>query len=198
LKKVNKKTLQTLIVMSFLFVFIVTAYYYIRTDEKKSSDNSESEEIQEDIFKEVDLVNNYPFTPKNVLDLYIKLSKSLYDTNITDEQIDRLSDLMLLLFDDELLELNPPAIYKYNLRKEIITFREDNLSIKDYELSDNEVEFWTKEDKEYASHKVTYTVKEGNKSSTIINTFILRRNVEGKWKILGWTRDESSSKDSKK
>ncbi len=199
MKKSSKKTIQTIIAMLFISVIIVAAYYFVRTGEGFDFTVSKGESTQAELLMEEDIINNYPSTPKEVLELYIKISKSFYEKNTTDEQIEKLSAQMLLLFDDELLEQNPSEIFKVNLKNEINRFRDENIHVMNYLTGNNdEAEFWTKDDREYASRIVTYTLKEGSKYTKVFNTFILRRNDEGKWKILGWTSENPPSKVDEK
>jgi hypothetical protein len=180
-------------------VIIVTTYYFVRTSEGIKITNTEIEKTQTELLLEENINNKYPSTPKEVLELYIKISKSLYDKNTTEEQIDKLATQMLLLFDEELLKKNPPEFYKMNLKSEINGFRDKNIDVMNYLAGDNdEAEFWAKENKEYASRIVTYTLKEGNNYTKVYNTFILRRDDSGKWKILGWSSKNSPELDNTK
>ena len=45
---------------------------------------------------------------------------------------------------------------------------------------------WTDEEKEYARVIASYTQQEDRKYFKVYEEFILRKDENGKWKILGW------------
>ncbi|MFV0341982.1 MAG: DUF6715 family protein [Anaerocolumna sp.] len=193
MKKPHKKTLQTIITMFIISVLIVTVYYFVRTDRGIGVKNTQSKKTQAEILVEQDIEDEYPATPKDVLELYINISKYCYDRNTSEEQIDKLAAQARLLYDEELLENNPLEIYKSNLQDEINRFRDENIDVMNYYTgNDEDAEFWTNDNKEYASRIVTYTLKDGSDYTKVYCTFILRRDNNSKWKILGWTNDAAS------
>lgn len=199
MKKPHKKTLQTIITMFIMSAFIVTAYYFVRTSEGFTITSKETDKTQTELLLEKNISDKYPSTPKDVLDLYINLSKSIYDRNTTEDQIDKLATQMLLLFDAELLDKNPLELYKINLKTEIKGFVDKNIYIMNYINGDNEkAEFWDKDNREYASRMVSYTLKEGSNYTKVYNKFILRKDDNGEWKILGWSNEDSPQSDNPK
>jgi len=179
--------------------FIVTAYYLVRTSEGITITTKKTEKTQTELLLEKDINDKYPSTPKDVLDLYINISKSMYDRNTTEEQIDKLASQMLLLFDAELIDKNPEESYKINLKREIKDLVDKNIYIMNYVNGDNDkAEFWKKENKEYASRIVSYTLKDRSNYTKVYNKFILRRDDNEEWKILGWTNEDSAQLDKTK
>lgn len=184
--------------MLFISVLVVTAYYFVRTGVGIDITKSENERTQTEVLLEKDIEKNYPSTPKEVLELYVEISKSFYNKNTTDKELDKLSEQMFLLFDEALIGQNPRNSYKQNLKNEIDRFREENLSLMNYLIGSNdEAEFWTNEGSEYASRIVTYTIKDGSKYTKVYNNFLMRKDDKGQWKILGWTNEEQPSQESK-
>ncbi len=45
---------------------------------------------------------------------------------------------------------------------------------------------WTMEEQEYARLFASYTQQEERNYKKVYEEFILRKNTEGRWKILGW------------
>ncbi len=199
MKRLHKKTIYTIITMFIMSAFIVTAYYLVRTSEGITITTKKTEKTQTELLLEKDIKDKYPSTPKDVLDLYINISKSMYDRNTTEEQIDKLASQMLLLFDAELIDKNPEESYKINLKREIKDLVDKNIYIMNYVNGDNDkAEFWKKENKEYASRIVSYTLKDRSNYTKVYNKFILRRDDNEEWKILGWTNEDSAQLDKTK
>lgn len=206
MKKTNKKTLRTIVSMLIMSVLIVISYYFIRTNDNIDVTKSVDNRTQAEVLIDENINKDYPSTPKEVLELYVKISKNFYERTTTDEQIEKLSEQMLLLFDEELIKNNPSEEYKLQLKNEISRFRDKNISIMNYIVGDNSLaEFWTKEYTEYASHRVSYTLKEGSNYTKVYDSFVFRKSKEGKWKILGWTsadppseKNPSSDENAKK
>lgn len=194
MKKSSKSTLRTVIIMVFVSIFIVTAYFCVRTgmvDGVFKSDEKKEKNKYEKIL-EKDIENNYPSTPKEVLRLYIEISKCFYEKGLTDEQMEKLADKLYLLLDDELIAQNEKSEYIINLKSEVKEFRNNNLAIMNYYTSDKDnKEFWTKDSREYASRIATYTIKEDKNYTKVYNNFVFRKDDAGKWKILGWTIEDT-------
>lgn len=196
MKKLNRNTLRISITMLFISILIVTVYYYVRTGGGFDVINSDPKATQTELLIEKDIKNNYPATPKEVIQLYINISKLFYDRSTTEDELNKLSSQIRLLFDEELLEQNPSEDYLLKLKNEVEQFKEDDLYLMHYLTSDkNQVDFWTYEDKEYASRMVSYTVKKESNYTKIMNKFLLRKDNNGQWKILGWTKEDISVQD---
>jgi hypothetical protein len=161
-----------------------------------SSGNSPTEL---EILLEKDIPGSYPSSPREVLKLYSRITKVLYSEKLNDEQIGKLSEQICGLYDDELIANKPKENYLLDLKVEITDYRENNRTIMQYVIEDSDsVVYWDKKDQKYASLVASYTMKENNKYTKTFEEFILRKDKEGKWKILGWKLSDKTEIDSGK
>ncbi len=183
-KKSNKKTI---IVMAILFLVIIVSYYFIRTSTKPlfrmdSENNSEFDKL---LAK--DLENNYPSTPREVVKLYSRITKCLYNQDLKDEDIDKLSQVQRALLDEELINNNPNDKFLIDLKTEITAYRKASRTIMNYSVQSNgDINYWDKNDESFASVVTSSSLKEGADYTKIYQKYILRKDKDGQWKILGW------------
>lgn len=192
----KKKTARTVITMIFIGALIIGLYYYQthRTDVPKDKDISELGEVE--LILQKDLNINYPASVKEVLGLYSRMSSVLY-TNITDSEVEKIALKMRELFDEELLAENSESEHLAELKNEISIFRDANRKIRTYEVIESTDAIKTESDGiEYSTGDVLYRINEEEGKHKIIHRFMLRRNDDGKWKILGWSLVENQDKDA--
>ena len=84
------------------------------------------------------------------------------------------------------------AAFKEDLHKiselEIDDYKEKGIAISSFATSaSTDVEYSTVEEKEYASLYCTFTLRQNTELSATVHKFLLRKDEDGHWKILGWT-----------
>ena len=177
----KKRTLITIFVMSTIAVLVVLAYYYLvnRTDVT----NDEPTEVEVLINKDLELY--YPATPKEVVKLYSNIVQNLY-TEIEEDEYKALNLKIRELFDKELLEFNSLDKSLNQLSNEILEWQDAKRRIVNFSFANDENNHSRVEDGvEYQTITVTYTFEE--KSKFIEDySFILRKDENNRWKILGW------------
>lgn len=186
-----KKTTSTLFLMTIIAVGIIGVYYYQknRTDPPKESLKQE-EEIT--ILLEKDINKEYPPTAKEVINLYNRIIKEMH-TNKKDENIEKLGIKIRDLYDIELLEQNKLEDYLFDLKIEIASYRDDERVIRSYEVYSEEPRAKVVDGKEYTTINSMYRIKDKNGFYRLTEEFILRRDEDGRWKILGWKVIESKA-----
>ena len=88
---------------------------------------------------------------------------------------------------------NPEEEYYNKLKQEIKTYKSKKRTITNiiYDKS-TEVVYSTVDDVQTASLNCTYYIQTGNRLVTSTETYILRKDENGNWKILGWKLEEPS------
>lgn len=129
---------------------------------------------------EYDLENNYPSTPREVIILYNKLQKKLYQNKKDDEKIQQLIKQQRKLFHKELLDKNPYDIQIDRLKIELEK-TQDNKIIES-KIQDLTPDNYFGERKELCKIKTIYYLINGN----IYIEFLLQKDEQNSWKILGW------------
>ncbi len=167
-----------------LLIFLAVFYFQI------NKNNSRKEEIvltdtQSAIQR--DLSVNYPQTPKAVVRYYAELSKCMYNPDNSDKEIEQLAIQSRILLDEKLVAQQTDAQYIAALRSTISGFIQDKRKIISYTTSSSsEVEYATTELGETASLYCNYTMQKDSLNYIDTEQFLLRKNEEGRWKIVGW------------
>lgn len=187
MKKSNRRTANTFGMMIVFGIAIVAIYFKFSTSTSPIIKESSSNKTELETLLDKDIEDNYPSSPREVIRLYTRIMKTFYNENLKDEQVNQLAKQICFLYDDELLTNNPYEDYLLELKVEITEYKKENRNIMNEVIEDsNNVEYWTKEGWEYASLTVGYTIKEKDNYTKLYEDFILRKDNQGNWKILGW------------
>ena len=137
---------------------------------------------------------NYPESPKDVVDLYARITKAYYDKELTDEQIEGLGRQARLMFDDELRNTQTDADFFEKLKEDISNYRSTRTRISSYVIqSATKTKYSTFKDRQYASIELVYYIRQGDKLIDSHTKFTLRKDNDGHWKILFWELAESEN-----
>jgi len=179
------KKLRNVIIIVICAVLCLGYYYYLSNrDVGKEDAPTEKEQI---ISK--DLEQSYPSTPREVIKFYNRILLCLYNEENTIEDIEALGAQARMLMDEELLMQNPEDVYLMSLRMEVSDFTEDKKQIISVSLSTSkEVVYEEIDDVEYAYVESSYYIKGKEDSERAGQTYIIRKDKVGRWKILGYYR----------
>ena len=188
MKKTHRTILFTIISMSILTVFIVWGFYTITKRGQSQNEAVPKTEVEKLIKKDID--GNYPGTPREVMKLYCRITKCMYNDEITDDQLEQLAIKLRLLFDDELLKNNEKEAFLKNLSADVLTYHENEERISSYEVQLNsDTEYGTIKNDKYATLKVSFLVQHTGKKKSFTKTyeqFLLRQDGAKRWKIVHW------------
>lgn len=182
---------------SILIIGLVCYGYYFVTQKAKQKQLQEKPltEVQQIITKNLSV--EYPPTPRAVVSLYNRIITAYYREEYTQEEFEKMADLARGLFDEELLQQNPRELYLSNLASEINSYRAKSKTIESNTVEDSKnIEYLTDTEKgDFIAYVDTsYFLKE--EKSTFTKTymqFILRKDSDGKWKILGFYKIDAPS-----
>ncbi len=192
MKKKTPKFVKPLIFIVIALLIIGVFYYFSR----KKVDNNEEIAAEDEVSVIVnrDLILNYPSTPKSVVTFYSEIIKTIYKTEHTDEQLQALAGQARGLFDAELLKHNEYNEYMDRLRVEVKEYKDAGRFISGYQIEDGyNIEYFKSEGKEYARVNVKYYVREGKNVINTYEEYTLRKDEEGKWRILYWELSDAAS-----
>lgn len=172
---------------------IVGGYYYYTVQKREAAGNLENlTEVQKVITKNLEL--DYPKTPREVIRVYNRILACFYNQTCTEEEIEGLGDQARKLFDEELLENNPRDDYLRALKADIEEYHDRSRVISSMDVcSASEVKEQTVDGAECAYVEATYYIIEGKVPSQSHQTYVLRKDADGKWKILVFYRTEGAS-----
>lgn len=197
MKKKNRssKFLPTILFMSIIAISIIYLFYYINTSTEPILPLGTKEKSELEIISEKDLDYEYPATPSEVLRLYYRITRVLYNEDLTEEQTNNLVSKLRQLFDKELIENNPLEDQLKIFTKEKEDFKDKKYEFSDFNIMDaKEVLYWSKEEVEYAAVIGSSSFTKKNELLMVYEEYIFRRDEDGRWKIVGW---QPANEDSK-
>lgn len=145
--------------------------------------------------KDISLVTK---TPKSAVKFYSEIIECLYNESPSDEEINQLGTKARAVLDEELNNNNPTENYLIELNKDVLEYSKSNRIIISYTVdATDDVKYYTQDNKEYAVVNATYTLRETDTFTKANEEYILRKDEEGYWKILGWRISSNGTTDDK-
>lgn len=190
-----KKYGRTIIVIAVLVALGLGYYYYLANkDTGKDATDIAADTSEVSVLISKDIMANYPESPKDVVNLYARITKAYYDTSLTDEQIEALGKQARLMFDDELRNTQTDADFYEKLKEDIGNYNSTKTRISSYVIqSVAKTKYSTFKDRQYASIALVYYLRQGDKLIDSPTKFTLRKDNDGHWKILYWELTEIDS-----
>ena len=190
-----KKYGRTIIVIAVLVALGLGYYYYLANkDTGKDATDIAADTGEVSVLISKDIMANYPESPKDVVNLYARITKAYYDTSLTDEQIEALGKQARLMFDDELKNTQTDADFYEKLKEDIGNYNSTKTRISSYVIqSAAKTKYSTFKDMQYASIALVYYLRQGDKLIDSPTKFTLRKDDDGHWKILFWELTEIDS-----
>ena len=190
-----KKYGRTIIVIAVLVALGLGYYYYLANkDTGKDATDIAADTSEVSVLISKDIMANYPESPKDVVNLYARITKAYYDTSLTDEQIEALGKQARLMFDDELKNTQTDTDFYEKLKEDIGNYNSTKTRISSYAIqSAAKTKYSTFKDRQYASIALVYYLRQGDKLIDSPTKFTLRKDDDGHWKILFWELTEISS-----
>ncbi len=187
-----KKYGRTIIVIAVLVALGLGYYYYLANkDTGKDATDIAADTSEVSVLISKDIMANYPESPKDVVNLYARITKAYYDTSLTDEQIEALGKQARLMFDDELRNTQTDADFYEKLKEDIGNYNSTKTRISSYVIqSAVKTKYSTFKDRQYASIALVYYLRQGDKLIDSPTKFTLRKDNDGHWKILYWELTE--------
>lgn len=190
-----KKYGRTIIVIAVLVALGLGYYYYLANkDTGKDATDIAADTGEVSVLISKDIMANYPESPKDVVNLYARITKAYYDTSLTDEQIEALGKQARLMFDDELKNTQTDEDFYEKLKEDIGNYNSTKTRISSYVIqSAAKTKYSTFKDRQYASIALVYYLRQGDKLIDSPTKFTLRKDDDGHWKILFWELTEIDS-----
>ena len=193
--KMKKNSPVGTIIFCVLLAGVIIGLYVMLTrnnEETKAEIPVESSEA--DILIKKDLNWEYPATPREVVKLYARITKCLYNDDLTDEQMEKLVKQVRNLYSYELLENNAEDEMLAYIKGEIAEYRKENKVIYSYNIdsANNVITLKTKVGTT-AIIKMYFTLRAGAAMDRAFEEFSLIEEANGRWKIAGWRQADEKS-----
>lgn len=185
----KKATARTTIVIVLLVVAVVGYYAYLANKSHMSKAETSMTFVETTLSR--DLTKDYPPTPKEVIKYYNEILRCLYNEESTAEEVSALTVKMRELYDDDLLAINELGTHQMLLQAEIADWKKNGRRYISFSpASSTDVDTYEYKGRTCAKIACAYAITQEGRNYQISQIYILRRDENKHWKILGW-RDES-------
>ena len=194
--KNSRKILVILIVVLFVSA-ILGLFIYVNNKPQSGSleDDVVISNVDNVVLRNLDI--NYPPTPKEVLKYYSEITMCFYEENLSEEDLVRLAQTARKLYDAELCADITEEEYLASLREDILEFNSLGIVVSGYTVSaSTDVEEFVVDGRECARLYVTYRLRQGTEYIYSNEVFIMRKDEDGHWEILGWELLEEEEVES--
>ncbi len=183
----NNKKLTLILAMAIVVVIVVVMFFRL-ANSKNVNEGDVSLSKTQSVVLEHNLQVDYPQSPKAVVKYYAELSQCMYESGNSEKDISDLAVQSRKLLDDELVAQQSDEEYLAALKKTINTFAADKRRIVSFTVSaSTDVNYYNSSGgDEMASLYCIYTLQKGSLNYSDNEEYILRKDGDGHWKILGW------------
>lgn len=182
------------LILILIMVGLAVGYYFYLANRDVEEEPAETKvtKTQEVLLR--DMEKNYPPSPKEVIKYYAEISKCFYDGDYSEEEFLKLADRARDMYDDELKATQTEEEYLKDLRDDIKEFKDNDTVISSFKTSvSTDVQYSTSEKGEMAVLYCMFNLRQGTKMQISNHKFVLRKDAEEHWKILGWELDNGNS-----
>lgn len=185
-----KKTIIVIVVAVVLAAGVIGGFWWWMGGSKSSAAEEPLTDVQKIITTDLD--KNYPPTPRAVVKQYTGIEKIYYGSDeFSDEELKQMTQKAWALFDPDLQQNNvSEEVYLEIVKKDIQEFKDKGRQIYDINVCDTDDVRKGKtktaekgKSQEMAQVTVKYFVKENGKFNDTYETYELRKDEEGRWRI---------------
>lgn len=185
------------VIIAVVCIVAICGGFYLYSQSQNADTDANLTDVEKVILK--NLNTEYPKTPREVAKLYNRIVAGYHDENTSKEQLGKLVDQMMMMFDEDFKVKVTRDAYYNSVLADIQLYKQQNKHITTMSVCDtNEVRFVTddRNDDKLAFVDIDYFVKTDGQFSNSYMTIGMRQDADGKWKIVGVTlREGASSKD---
>ena len=179
-------------VLAVMVITVFALYYYLVNKVERSDPEVETSAVEDVLLK--NLETDYPATVREVIKYYNEIMSCYYGENPTDEELKKLADKAMELYDAELVDYQSEEMYIEDLKAEIAAFAGSDTFLSHVALSSSSaVDYYTYNGRECAHIRCIYTMRQKTGLMTIKEVYVLRKEDSGRWKILGWMPAEDKT-----
>ena len=144
-----------------------------------------------------DLNSKYPATPTEVVKLYWRINKCIYNEGMNDKEFDQLLEQLRTLYDEEFLSTEGNSFEQMSagLKTDKEQRQKNKETLSSYVVQkNNDITEAEIDGKLCATVATSVLVKpKKGKSTKTYEQFMLRKNEQNNWKILGWKQIDANA-----
>ncbi|MCR5684758.1 MAG: hypothetical protein K6G81_04955 [Lachnospiraceae bacterium] len=193
-KKKSNGIAGTIIALILMAAIIIGFYLMITRDKREGKLEPNVEVSEASTLLARDLSKDYPQTPREVVKLYCRITKCLYNEELGDKQIEDMVGMLRELYSDELLAQNPADDMVGLVRGEIKHYQSSKMTINSYSIDDSGDIVYNRNIKPaQAVVNIYFTIKEEGVFNRAYEEIMLVEAEPNKWKIMGWRESKDTS-----
>ena len=174
------------IVILIFVVGMLGYYYYLSNRASRVTEENVKLTVAQELINR-NLSYTYPPSPREVIKFYSDITKCFYNETYSGAELEQLAEQTYRLYDEKLKDENDWNAYLVNLTVQINAYKEKNMRISSYFLpSSDDVVYYNRGEEKYAKMPCSYIVQSGSHKRTVDEIFVLHKDEEGHWRILGW------------
>lgn len=199
--KMTKKILGAFTAIIVIAAVILAGYFLLNKQANKKAEENVLPTTEVGKILAKDLETKYPETPTEVVKLYWRISRCIYNNETSEKDTEALLKQLRKLYDEEFLkdEKNTYENMLKNLKSDKEKRNDEGQVFVSSNVQKNDTLEVVKMDGGESTAVMTATLIKGKEKSTkVYENFICRKNGEGDWKILGWqqvTREDAEKVD---
>ncbi len=195
-KKKKSGPVGTIVFLVLLAAVIIGVYLKITGDKDEGTQEIPADVQEVDVLLKRDLIFDYPQTPREVLRFYCRITKCLYNEDLSDEQIKKLVQQVRMLYSDKLLENNSEEDQIALIKGDREKYSKDKKTIYSYTIdSANNTEYIETKEGKTALLKLYFTLRAGANMDRAYEIFSLVEDSEKRWKIAAWKAADQQTWD---
>lgn len=193
-----KKMGNTKFIMMVLVIMMLGLVYYNYLNSNKKNEITASEASEKEQLLNYDFTKEYPKTVRETVKTHCRYLKTAYNGVFTEDELFIANRQIRQLFDEELLENNTQEAQMKGFQEEVALYKENKQKIIRFILAESsQIQYNTEDDVEYAKMKVTLVIKAGTTTVSADEEYILRKDADENWKILGWQAVKKKDSEDK-
>lgn len=180
-----------IVIIGIILAALVVGYFYyvVNKGNDAQEETVESTQVQAVLIRDLD--KNYPPSPKEVIKYFNEVSQCFYNESYTDDELYALAMKIQGIYDEKLIANKTQEQYLEDLKSDIVDMKSLDRSLSSYQLSaSTDVEEFVENGDSCARLYCTYNIRQGSQMLSSRVVFILRKDENKHWKILGWDLDE--------
>ena len=184
-------------IIVFIIVIAGLGYYTcLNNQTKKQKELNTQTEAQQ--LLEYDFEGNYPKTVRETVKLHCRYLKNAYNGKFSEEDLYTVNLKIRELLDEDLLANNPEEQQLQGLKDDIALYEENKQKFTGYSLQESsQIKYNTEDGKDYAKISATLNFTVGSAALSVEQEYLLRKDENGKWKILGWQTVKTGENQNK-
>ena len=179
-------------VLAVMVITVFALYYYLVNKVERATPEVETSAVEDVLLRNLEA--DYPPTVREVIKYYNEIMNCYYSESPTDEEVRKLADKAMELYDAELVNYQDEELYINDLKAEMASFAASDTVLSHVALSSSTaVDYYSYNGRDCAQIRCIYTMRQKTNLVTIKEIYVLRKDDEGRWKILGWTPAEDET-----